>query len=334
MELPGVLIDLLNELYVPYDWSIHDYYTICPRIQLIGRSGVYCGEPDARACNECLAHLGDDQGRPVNAPIETWRAGFSRHLAKARRIFAPSEDARKRITSHFPHVKVLLRPHPETFPALETLVAGSRLGETVHVAVLGTIVRAKGSEKLLACARDARARRLPLRFHVLGSTDRDVAFRRLGNVQLTGRYREEEAFVRLAGLGCDLAFLPSVSPETFMFTLSLAMHARLYVVCFDLGAQVERLKAWGWGRALPLHSSPEAINRILQSAGAWLKSNPVSPPPPAPAQYRDLLTSYYDFTQEERDRLVRGPRLLDELSAEPDPHVSRRDHAHLHERHC
>ena len=35
-----------------------------------------------------------------------------------------------------------------------------------------------------------------------------------------------------------------------MYTLSIAMAARLFVVCFDLGAQAERVRAWGWGQAI------------------------------------------------------------------------------------
>ena len=41
----------------------------------------------------------------------------------------------------------------------------------------------------------------------------------------------------------DLAFLPSIWPETWCFTLSEAWAAGLYAVVFDLGAQAERMRA-------------------------------------------------------------------------------------------
>ena len=62
MGLPDVMFDLLLERRIPYDWSIHDYYAICPRINLLGARGRYCGEPDDAGCNDCLSRLGDDQG--------------------------------------------------------------------------------------------------------------------------------------------------------------------------------------------------------------------------------------------------------------------------------
>jgi O-antigen biosynthesis protein len=93
-----------------------------------------------------------------------------------------------------------------------------------------------------------------------------------------------------------------------MFTLSIAMAARHYVVCFDLGAQAERLKAWGWGRTLPLTATPQAINKSLLAAATWLESRPVAPAPPAAATYPDLLSSYYGFTVFELERMGLVPR--------------------------
>ena len=103
---------------------------------------------------------------------------------------------------------------------------------------------------------------------MIGSTDRDAAFARLGNVQVTGRYREQEVYERLAAQRCHLAFLPSVCPESFMYTLSIAMAARMFVVCFDHGAQAERLRAWGWGQVLTLEHQPGVDQRLAAGRGA------------------------------------------------------------------
>ena len=247
MGVPIELIDLLAEQGISFDWTIHDYYTICPRVNLINGEHSYCGEPDEAGCNQCLARHGDDQGRPVRASIESWRDGFARRLGRARRVFVASADSRDRLERYFPDLCVLLRPHPESLPNLKSLAAALVPGEPVRVAVVGTITAVKGAEKLLACARDARARGLPLEFHVIGSTDRDAVFARLGNVRVSGRYQGQEVYERIAAARCQLAFLPSVCPETFMFTLSIVMASGLYTVCFDLGAQASRLTSVGLG---------------------------------------------------------------------------------------
>jgi glycosyltransferase involved in cell wall biosynthesis len=330
MGLPDSLLDLLNESGVPYDWTIHDYSTICPRVNLIGATGIYCGEPDAESCNRCLAELGDDQGRPVSCSITAWRDHFARRLQGARRVFAPSPDACRRLARHFPGLSVWLRPHAEALPCLEGPAAAPRAGETVKVAVLGTIVPVKGALRLLACARDALDRRLPLAFHIIGSTDRNAVFRRLSNVRITGRYREHEVYERLAQERCHLAFLPSLWPETFLYTLSIAMAARLFVLCFDSGAQAERVRASGWGRLLPLEASPSSINDSLLSAAASLLYGPAAPLPPRSASYPKILSSYYDFSPIEEHELRGSPSRGTEKSR-PDLYIGQsRDHARIY----
>ncbi|MGH7161745.1 MAG: hypothetical protein ACREFS_16910, partial [Acetobacteraceae bacterium] len=69
----------------------------------------------------------------------------------------------------------------------------------------------------------------------------------------------------------DFAFLPSVWPETWCFTLSEAWWAGLDVAAFDLGTQAARIRATGRGWLLPLGLSPPAINNAL------LALNPLAP---------------------------------------------------------
>ncbi len=294
--VPGALVEILAEDGIPFDWTIHDYHAICPRIQLIGAQGVYCGEPSAAVCNACLNSLGDDQGSAVNESITDWRERFRQHLGRARRVFVPGNDVARRIARYMPELRLVIRPHFEHMKTASPLAERLLPGEPVRALVLGTIVRAKGSERLLACARDARCRRLPLEFHIVGSTDRNAQFARLKNVHVGGRYRDSEVFDRLAAVRCHLAFLPTVCPESFMYTLSIVMAAGFYTVCHDLGAQADRVRAWGWGKTLPLDLEVQEVNDTLVETAERLACAPAGPAPPAPAVYPDPLKSYYGFS--------------------------------------
>ncbi len=330
LGLPESLFDTLAERGVTYDWTIHDYHTICPRINLISFGGRYCGEPDESGCNRCLAQLGDDSGRPVSESITTWRGKSASRLAGARRVFVPSTDVSRRLGRYFPGLGLTLRPHEESLSIMEPIARPLRADEAIRVAVIGTLVAVKGSERLVACASDARLRGLPLEFHLIGSSDRDATLLRLGNVHISGRYREHDVVDLLASSRPHLAFLPSECPESYMYTLSIAMAAGLFVLCLDLGAQGERLRRWGWGRALSLELSPGQINDEILTAAHSLRSNASPPPAPTPAYYPDTLTSYYDFTQEDRSRMGCS-FALPSRSKGSSPHaVSRRGHAHLH----
>ena len=48
---------LLHRLGVPFDVTVHDYFAICPQVNLLPwLQGAYCGEPDVADCNACIAN--------------------------------------------------------------------------------------------------------------------------------------------------------------------------------------------------------------------------------------------------------------------------------------
>ena len=49
MEHSAALWRVLQDTGLPFDFTIHDYYTICPQVTLSDEHGRYCGEPDEAA---------------------------------------------------------------------------------------------------------------------------------------------------------------------------------------------------------------------------------------------------------------------------------------------
>ena len=328
MGHPDVLLECLEARGLSPDWTIHDYHGICPRVHLSGSDGSYCGEPDSTGCTRCLRTLGDYHGRPFQGEIGVWRSTFARRLRGARQVFVPSENVARRLERYLPGRRITVRPHFEELSQARELVCFRQPGDTVRVAVIGAIVQIKGSERLLACARHARENRLPLEFHIIGPTDRDREFRKQKNVRVTGPYREAEVFDHLGRARCHLAFLPSLWPETYMYTLSIAMAAGLYTVCYDIGAQADRLREWGHGRVLALSSSCEELNRAFLAAADRLAEDKTLPPERPLSVYPDLLADYYGFSLLDRAKFGLPPA---ERNRECAPHFSvRTNHAHLH----
>jgi len=189
-------------------------------------------------------------------------------LRQARRVFAPSVDTARRLQRHFPALRVEVRPLSS--PAIATRSLPIRATKSVvRVALIGAIGIHKGYRVLLACARDARARGLPLEFVVIGYTEHDEPLLKSGAVFITGRYTEAEAPYLLRRHQPDMTFLASVWPETWCYALDHALTAGLPIVAFELGAIAERLRAAGVGVLLPRELSASQINdRLLQIAAA------------------------------------------------------------------
>ncbi|HEX5326626.1 MAG TPA: glycosyltransferase, partial [Acetobacteraceae bacterium] len=127
---------------------------------------------------------------------------------------------------------------------------------------------AKGYDVLLACARDAAWRNLPLDFVVVGHTIDDRRLLATGRAFITGHFHPDEATALIRAQGAALALLPSIVPETWCYALSDAWQAGLAVAAFDIGAQAERIRRTGRGFLLPLGLPAPRINNALLAAAS------------------------------------------------------------------
>jgi glycosyltransferase involved in cell wall biosynthesis len=105
-------------------------------------------------------------------------------------------------------------------------------------------------------------------FTVVGHTPDDQRLMDTGRVFVTGPYQEAEAEALIRAQDADLAWLPSIWPETWCFTLGLAWQAGLPVAAFDIGAPADRIRRTGRGWLLPLGLPPPAINNALLAVRA------------------------------------------------------------------
>jgi len=294
-SFPDIIASAAAAAKITYDFTVHDYYCICPRIHMVGGKGVYCDCRDPQRCDDCLRKFGA-MDVPVRSIVD-WREMFCRFLNAARMVFVPDEDVEERLKLYYPDIKFTVRKHIEpTLPEGLTFMP-RKDDEPLRVAVLGRLLLHKGREILKKCATDAQKNKRPIRFVSLGAKSSDIWFRSFPYIESHGEYRLAALTEKLRKTRCHMAFFPSVCPETYSYTLSQVLAAGLYPVCFDLGAIARRIKEIGWGTVLPisLWSDPEGINEYLLSCS-------VTPVPPEitgsiGGRYGDMLKDYYQLQQ-------------------------------------
>jgi glycosyltransferase involved in cell wall biosynthesis len=275
-----------------WDLTLHDYSPVCPRLHLNLPDGSYCGEPAIDECERCIAINGSPNGYH---PMWRWRRSFEPLLHGARQVFCPTVDVAERAARYFPKASFRVRAHPEVFPDVRRRAPRRPRapGERLRVAVPGAIGEQKGFALLVACADDARERGLPLEFRVVGYTMSDAVAEQAG-IEVSGRYAPGDAERLLAESGCDVAFLPSTTPETYCFTLSSVLRVELFPVVFDMGALAERVRDVGFGEVLPSDLVKDAA-----SVNDRLLALDVGPPPDdlderlRRGEYASLLDDYY-----------------------------------------
>jgi GT2 family glycosyltransferase len=257
---PAKVADLVQCLGARLKVTLHDYKVICPRINLADEQGRYCGEPDEAVCNRCLRERGNDFGV---SDIRAWRNMRHRKLRAADTILVPDQDMADRLTRYYPDVTFTVTPHElldQECPALEPI--SLQQNEKIRIVVIGAIGKIKGFDVLQRCVADAAARRLPIEFSVLGYSMNDALLNESG-CSVTGKYQEHEALVRLKALRPHLVWLPSLWPETYSYTLSIALQGGYPVAAFDIGAiaaRLRRLQRTSLLMPLDLAKRPEHIN--------------------------------------------------------------------------
>ena len=262
LHLDARVIEAVRALPLPYDIYVHDYAWLCPRVTLINGSGRYCGEPAVSVCTACVKRNGSNLGEAISVPALRERSAHWLHAARS--VIVPTADTAARMRVHFGALNWEVRPHAAVSAA--TTPPRQQRGSSLRVALIGAIGEHKGYDVLLACAHDARARALPLQFIVIGYTQDDAALLATGKVFITGRYAEAEAPHLLLRERPDIAWLPSVWPETWCYALDHALGAGLRVMAFDLGAIAERLRAAGNGALLRHQRSAAAGARATRAS--------------------------------------------------------------------
>jgi GT2 family glycosyltransferase/glycosyltransferase involved in cell wall biosynthesis len=263
---PQAILDLPAIVGLPYDYTLHDYHPICPQYHLVTEDGRYCGEPDAAGCAACLAKRPGQWGMD----IATWRGAFGKLLRGADRIIAPSQDVASRMRRYLPDLAIEVWPHPEGVPAPAP--------RAVRVGILGNLSPEKGLNVVAACARDARERALPLTFRVLGSTTEPIPQAPDAPLTIYGQYVDSELPRLIAEEKPDVLMFAAQVPETFAYTLSVALSSGLPIVASALGAFPERLAGYPRGTTVAWNAPPAKWNdALIAAAGAHRKEDAARP---------------------------------------------------------
>ncbi len=263
------VLRLFAALHIPYDVWVHDYAWFCPRLSFVTGEGRFCGEAQATVCDACVARWGRGIEDPV--PAATLRLRSAADLRRARRVVVPSADVARRVARHVPGQSPEIVAWEEAPPFRPP--AAIKLRGRCRGAVGGAVGGEKGLATLLACAADAATRDLPLEFVVVGYTADDAALLDTGRVFITGEFARSEAGVLIRSHQPNLAFLPSVWPETWCYALSDVWSAGLSAAVFDIGTPADRIRQHGGGWVLPLGLPPSRVNDVLLNLASQGRSS-------------------------------------------------------------
>jgi len=253
---------LHKTLGVSYDVTIHDYFFVCPQINLTDEAGRYCGEQGTQQCELCLARRRHTAG----LEIVSWRNRSAALLEGAERVFVPSMDTANRMSRYIPRANLVLAPHPDIqFAWRSRVVEPQRIlhNEPLRVVCIGVTAISKGLRVLEECAVQANSSNFPLQFHLLGEPDYKISRKALACLKVHGFYKDEALEQMIIEIRPHIAWFPATCPETYSYALSGALSLGIPIICSDLGSFPDRLAKCTNAWIIPWSISPTEMNNIF-----------------------------------------------------------------------
>ena len=234
----------------------HDFFLICPHLNLIGMNRCYCN-PGASAapCAGCITvrrhyekterYLGTITGelwrdamRPLIANLDEIRFFSQNSIDVFRQVYTPDERQIKLV----PHLPVI-EFKPMRFS-----------GGPVRIGCIGAIGEVKGAGFIVELANYMKTHVPDARVVIIGIIDAKYL---PDNVVVHGEYELSELPGLLERYGVNIGFISSIWPETFSYVTQELMMLDLPLVCFDIGAPRDRIGKWEKGRIIP-EMTPES----------------------------------------------------------------------------
>ena len=223
------LTKVLSCYKVPVFFYVHDYYCLCPTINLINpSSGRYCGpgEITESKCGSCERFL---EAKNIHRRLIDFSNAFSERLT----FICPSECAKSIFVSCYPMLKNVTRVIEHQTYDLSKADSIPQKGDKLKVAYLGTKAPHKGWTLFLKLKEMFRNK---YDFYYFGSSNKkndDIV-----NIPVDFRNPKRQMVAMLSTKGIDICFLYSLWPETYCYTYYEAFQAGAFVVANVNGGNV------------------------------------------------------------------------------------------------
>lgn len=231
-----------KSLGIPSIFSVHDYFPVCVRFNLLNYEDRYC-QTDRLSVSNCDVCLKHHCNAPQHSQVKR-RNFFERVLQSFDVIHANSETTRNMVNSIFPSISVeniVTRGIPAPSQATNKVAKTKSRTNRLKIAILGNFTPNKGANYFIRLVNELRESQYE--FVILGKIssplDQILNALNLENVVLHDSYDASELETLLSDI--DLTLHLSIWPETYCITLSEAWQNKAIPVVFDLGALGERV---------------------------------------------------------------------------------------------
>lgn len=240
--------------------SFHDFHTICPNIQLIDFTGVFCGGDCNRNFKKSISQHDCSVSKKWFKDLPFLRNGFQKvyseknqkNLKVCNSFIVTSSSTKDVILANFPQLsenKFHIIEHGRDFSNFKR--QHKKIRETnTNIIFFGALNNPKGLDLVNDLLETDSSNNFTI--HILGNPDTPYfnSLRDKGAF-LHGTYSREALPSLVDKINPFLSLVPSIWPETFCHTLTESWALGIPVLGSSLGAVGERIQKNGGGWILP-----------------------------------------------------------------------------------
>lgn len=261
-ELPPLIAKLKNKFNPRLTLLVHDFFMVCPSHYLIDDTGEYCGIPETKRCQICLARNHQDFSLLFRSrDIIQWHALWGSVIGLADEVRTFSYNSLSLFQRAYPALdlsRVVVTPHTVSY--LKHAKIKPSYTDTLRIGVVGHIGYHKGAKIVRDLACEIKTRCLDIQIVVIGTIE---ARCEASVVSETGPYQHDKLPELIENAGVNIMFFPSIWPETFSYVVHELVELELPVACFDLGAPAERLRAYEQGLILKETTASATLENLI-----------------------------------------------------------------------
>lgn len=251
------ILDVAKENKIKINITLHDFYCLCPSINMLYKMEKYCPFLKQKDCLKCLQY----KTSLKNNVIPEWRKNWNKYLSEFDNIFVPSNNTKAEINKVYKNLEVKVIEHGII---LEKSDYTPQIDNNVfNVAFVGVMSIHKGGKILSELVNKYQDKNI--KFHLFGKTEFKGLEKNRKNYVFHGKYKREELPNLLKENNINLICSLSVWAETYSYTLTEEIASGVPVLSFDIGAVGDRIKENGYGWVIDYNSSSQEVyNKIKE----------------------------------------------------------------------
>ena len=251
------LVNVIEKYNINTAITLHDFYSICPTINMLYEGHTFCENLENKNCSECLKITMKFNNNILN----DWHNDWNKLFSVANNIIVPSNDTKKRINKVYKDIKIKVIEHGINIEKTESNIKLDN--NNFNVAYVGVLSNHKGLYKFKKLIEETNDK--SIKYHLFGKSEDNKLHKNKKNYIYHGKYKRDNIVNILKENNINLVCFLQIWPETYSYTVSEVIASGIPILSYDIGAGADRVKENNLGWTIPLEYDVKDIeNKILE----------------------------------------------------------------------